>query len=47
MMIMMIITSQEIGEVDSSEIKAEVMVMTMIIMTVTQEVLIQGEDLEV
>jgi len=44
---MTIIMSQGIGEVDISEIKAEGMVMMMITMIVTQEALIQEEDLEV
>ena len=44
---MTIITSQEIGEVDKEEIKAEAMDMMMITMIVIQEILIQEEDLEV
>ena len=44
---MTIIMNQEIGEVDSSEIKAKGMDMMMITMIVTREILIQGEDLAV
>jgi len=44
---MTIIMSQVIGELDSSEIKAEAMVMMMITMIVIQEILIQEGDLEV
>ena len=44
---MTIIMSQGTGEVDSSEIKAEAMVMMMITMIVIQEILIQEGDLGV